>query len=234
MGRRFVCRPLAVVLAWLSLFGLRLLSGLGGKAIAWGLISAVACWPLVYHGRLRWFVVARMACASAIDIFHVHFFRTLTDQFILVTALRTTPSEMMEFARVLPIGPLAGSMGWLLWCVLVGRFLERGMPSAVQKRGALAECASAVLLAWIPARQGAEQHRGAVLGVGQRKGCAQVPELFASLRGEHGNALLAEGAVRAVGYGALLAQPDWPSSRAPRLEGKTWEALRQMDVCTLR
>jgi len=51
---------------------------------------------------------------------------------------------------------------------------------------------------------------------------------------EHTNALLAETAMRAVGYGALLAQPDWPSSANPGLDGRPWAELRQRDACTLQ
>lgn len=51
---------------------------------------------------------------------------------------------------------------------------------------------------------------------------------------EHTNALLAETAMRAVGYGALLAQPDWPGSTNPGLEGRPWAELRQRDACALQ
>lgn len=51
---------------------------------------------------------------------------------------------------------------------------------------------------------------------------------------EHTNALLAETAIRAVGYGTLLEQPDWPSSTNPGLEGRPWAELRQRDACTLQ
>lgn len=51
---------------------------------------------------------------------------------------------------------------------------------------------------------------------------------------EHSNALLAETAIRAVGYGALLAQPTWPSSANPGLKGVPWQALRQRNACTLQ
>ena len=50
----------------------------------------------------------------------------------------------------------------------------------------------------------------------------------------HSNALLAELAMRAVGYGAWLQQPDWPSSQQPGWEGRSWAQLRQGDACTLQ
>ena len=51
---------------------------------------------------------------------------------------------------------------------------------------------------------------------------------------EHSNALLAETAMRAVGYGALLEQADWPSSAKPGLNGIAWATLRQRNACTLQ
>ena len=52
--------------------------------------------------------------------------------------------------------------------------------------------------------------------------------------GEHSNALLAEGVIRAIGYGAVLQQPGWPGSADPTFEGHSWQALRRLDACTLR
>ena len=51
---------------------------------------------------------------------------------------------------------------------------------------------------------------------------------------EHSNALLAETAMRAVGYGALLEQADWPGSANPGLNGIAWATLRQRNACTLQ
>lgn len=53
-------------------------------------------------------------------------------------------------------------------------------------------------------------------------------------KGEHSNALMAEGVIRAVGYGALMQQPGWPGSANPTFEGHDWQALRRLDACTLR
>lgn len=51
---------------------------------------------------------------------------------------------------------------------------------------------------------------------------------------EHSNALLAELAIRAVGYGDWLLQPGWPSSANPSLNGRPWTQLRQLNACTLQ
>ena len=51
---------------------------------------------------------------------------------------------------------------------------------------------------------------------------------------EHSNALLAETAMRAVGYGALLEQADWPGSAQPGFNGIAWATLRQRNACTLQ
>ena len=51
---------------------------------------------------------------------------------------------------------------------------------------------------------------------------------------EHSNALLAETAMRAVGYGALLEQADWPGSAQPGFNGSAWATLRQRNACTLQ
>lgn len=51
---------------------------------------------------------------------------------------------------------------------------------------------------------------------------------------EHSNALVAETAVRALGYGGLVDQGYWPSSRSPQLDGRAWGQLRQLHACTLQ
>lgn len=50
----------------------------------------------------------------------------------------------------------------------------------------------------------------------------------------HTNALLAETAIRAVGYGAWLAQAHWPASTAPAINGVPWAQLKERNACTLQ
>lgn len=50
----------------------------------------------------------------------------------------------------------------------------------------------------------------------------------------HSNALLAELAIQAVGYGDWLQQAGWPSSADPKLNGRTWAQLRQLNACSLQ
>ncbi len=52
--------------------------------------------------------------------------------------------------------------------------------------------------------------------------------------GEHSNALVAEGVIRAVGYAELLKRAEWPGSANPTFEGHAWQDLRKLDACTLK
>lgn len=62
---------------------------------------------------------------------------------------------------------------------------------------------------------------------------AQSPQLF-TLHGEHGNAILGENTVRALGYGQMSEQGQWPDSAHPTFEGHAWQELHRLDACTLR
>ena len=95
------------------------------------------------------------------------------------------------------------------------------------RHGAALSSLEVPLLAW--ANPPAQQQHGALLAAFTPAANASGPPAHA-----HSNALLAELAMRAVGYGAWLQQPDWPSSQQPGWEGRSWAQLRQGDACTLQ
>lgn len=115
----------AVVLAWAALFSLRLLPGVTLKTLAWVFISAFLFWPLVFRRWSRWLGVVAAMLVGVLDIFYVHYFNTLTDEFFLATVLRTTREEATDLAKLLPAGAIAASVLWLVWCRWIGRFLDR-------------------------------------------------------------------------------------------------------------
>lgn len=73
------------------------------------------------------------------------------------------------------------------------------------------------------------------LAWGNRVAHMRMPELFAlDANAAHTNAMMMESVVRAIGYGALLTQPGWPSSNDPMFEGRGWRELRELNACSLR
>ncbi|OJU89710.1 MAG: hypothetical protein BGO13_10620 [Burkholderiales bacterium 66-5] len=135
-------------LGWALLFSPRLLPGITWKSLAWVLISAFLFWPLVFQRWSLWLGVAVLAVVGMLDIFYVHYFGALTDEFFLATVFRTNGDEATDFFKALPMQPLAAALCWLVFCALVGWFLERTAPQALASHGLLRWSWTAPALVW--------------------------------------------------------------------------------------
>lgn len=135
------------LLVWTALFGLRLLSGVTYKTLAWMMISALLFWPLVFTRWSLWVGAALLAVVGAVDIVYNYHFHSFADAFLMATVFRTEPVEVADYFRTLPVQPLVTSALWLVFCVVAGWFLGRTIPGIVRRSRVLR-------WSWIPSVAG--------------------------------------------------------------------------------
>lgn len=135
--------------AWVLLFSPRLLPGITWKTLAWVFISAFLFWPLVFS---RWSLRAGVlifALAGVLDIFYVHYFGTLADEFFLATALRTNAAETGDFLKTLPTSSVLLALSWLAACTYIGWLLGKNRRSVLRRHVLLRWSWLAPTAAWV-------------------------------------------------------------------------------------
>lgn len=161
--RMSLLRFLPVFAAWLFLFSPALLERVDAKTALLCCLAALLFWPLATRRPLMLIALAALAMLGVINIIHTSFFGYLADEFFLATSLRTTGSEVREFAGTVPAATLALVLLWLPLCAATGVFLWRTMPVLRKQGSALRWSLLAALSIWaVYLLYGVSKHYGAL------------------------------------------------------------------------